>query len=161
MAVDYGMAIGFTASDLISALLIVQFVGFPAAIAVYKISERIGARRGVLACLCLYGVITLFAVFMTQSWHFYVLAGAIGLVQGGVQALSRSIYAKMIPAAEAGEFFGFFNLLTKFSAILGPFLVGTVSLMTGEPRWSILVILLMFLSGGLLLLRVPTEYRVE
>lgn len=161
MAVDYGMALGFSSADLIGALLIVQFVGFPSALLVLKISRHIGAQRGILCCLLVYALITVMATQMTAAWHFYVMAGGIGLVQGGVQALSRSIYARMIPPHEAGEFFGFFNLLTKFSAIMGPFLVGLTSLVTGEPRWSLLVILLMFLVGAVLLFRVNANYQVQ
>ncbi len=161
MSVDYGMALGFQPADLISALLIVQFIGFPSALGTMKLAERLGSKRTVLICLMVYGVITLLASMMTEVWHFYAMAAGIGLVQGGVQALSRSIYARMIPPEEAGEYFGFFNLLTKFSAVLGPFLVGSVSLLTKEPRWSILVILIMFILGAWMLTRVNTEYRVR
>ena len=160
MAVDYGMAIGFSPQHLIGALLLVQFIGFPAAIGFGFVAQRLGARRGIFICLWVYGLITVLAFLMKESWHFYALAAAIGLVQGGVQALSRSIFARMIPPKEAGEFFGFFNLLGKFSAIIGPLLVGGVSLWTGEPRWSILVLLVLFISGGWLLSRVDSNYRV-
>ncbi len=160
MAVDYGMAIGFKPSDLITALLLVQFVGFPSAIAFGRVAEKVGARQAVFICLWIYALITLFAFFMQESWHFYLLAALVGLVQGGVQALSRSIYGRMIPAQEAGEFFGIFNLMGKFSAIAGPLLVGWVSVTTGEPRWSILVILAFILGGGLLLRRVDPNYKV-
>ncbi len=160
MAVDYGMAIGFSPKDLIAALLLVQFIGFPSAIGFGFVAQRLGARKGIFICLWVYGLITVFAFLMKESWHFYVLASAIGLVQGGVQALSRSIFARMIPAQEAGEYFGFFNLLGKFSAIIGPLLVGAVSLATGEPRWSILILLCLFVSGGWLLAKVDSNYRV-
>lgn len=160
MAVDYGMALGFKPQHLIGALLLVQFIGFPAAIGFGFLANKWGARRGIFICLWVYGFITVLAFLMKESWHFYALASVIGLVQGGVQALSRSIFARMIPPHEAGEFFGFFNLLGKFSAIVGPLLVGTVSLLTGEPRWSILVLLLLFVSGGWLLKRVDGDYRV-
>lgn len=160
MAVDYGMALGLTPQHLIGALLVVQFVGFPAAVGFGFFAQKWGARRGVFVCLWIYAAITGLAFQMSADWHFYVLAGLIGLAQGGVQALSRSMYARMIPANEAGEFFGFFNLLGKFSAILGPLLMGMIALWTQEPRWSILVLLLMFVGGGLTLRLVDPNYRV-
>jgi MFS transporter, UMF1 family len=160
MAVDYGMAIGLEPKHLIGALLLVQFVGFPAAVAFGYLAEKWGARMGVFICLWVYGAITVLAFLMRESWHFYALAAAIGLVQGGVQALSRSIFARMIPPEESGEYFGFFNLLGKFSAVLGPVAMGVISYWTGEPRWSILVLLAMFLGGGLLLRRVDPKYKV-
>jgi UMF1 family MFS transporter len=151
MAVDYGMALGFDSRDLIAALLITQFVGFPAAIAFGRLGERIGARRGILLGLAVYVGITLWAYRLEAEWEFYGIAVAIGLVQGGVQSLSRSFFARLIPAGQAGEFFGFYNLLGKFAAVLGPALMGWVALATGDTRSSVLSLLVLFLLGAFLL----------
>lgn len=151
MAVDYGMALGFKSQDLIGALIIVQFVAFPFAILFGWIGERFGAKKGIYICLAVYIANTLLALQMTSVSEFYVLAAFIGTVQGGVQALSRSLYASLIPAEKAGEYFGFFNMLGKFSAVIGPFLVGWVSVTTNNPRSSIGVILAFFVIGAFLL----------
>lgn len=157
MAVDYGLALGFDASDLITALLIVQFVGFPAALAFGWLGQRIGPKPGILIGLGMYALITIWAFFMNQVWEFYGMAIAIGLVQGGVQALSRSLYARLIPRQASAEFFGFYNLLGKFAAVLGPLLVGWIAVLSGSNRVSILVLLVMFAAGALLLTRVNIQ----
>jgi len=157
MAVDYGLALGFDSRDLITALLIVQFVGFPAALAFGFLGQRIGPKRGILIGLGMYGLITVWAFFMDQTWEFYGMAIAIGLVQGGVQALSRSLYARLIPRRASAEFFGFYNLLGKFAAVLGPVLVGWVAVLTGSNRASILILLVLFAAGAILLTRVKVE----
>lgn len=154
MAVDYGLALGLESSDLILALLVTQFVGFPAALVFGRLGERIGAKRGILVGLCVYLGITLYAAFLTTATGFFVMAGVVGLVQGGVQALSRSAYSLLVPPEHAGEFFGFYNMLGKFAAIVGPLLVGAASALTGSPRWSILTLIPLFLVGGALLTRV-------
>jgi UMF1 family MFS transporter len=155
MAVDYGLSLGLAASSLITALLITQFVGFPAAIAVGKLAGRLGAKRTILLCLCVYVAVTTYGYGMQTEREFYVLACAIGLVQGGVQALSRSMWSRMVPKAHAAELFGVYNMLGKFAAILGPLLMGVVSLLTGSTRIAILSIAVLFVAGGLLLSRVP------
>lgn len=154
MAVDYGLALGFPSSSLITALLMVQFIGFPAALAFGYIGERIGAKRGISIGITVYLLVTLWAAQMSSLWEFYAMAAIIGLVQGGVQALSRSLYARLIPAAKSGEFFGFFNMLGKFAAILGPLLVGTTALLTESPRGGILSLVVLFLLGLWLLRKV-------
>ncbi|NOZ11518.1 MAG: MFS transporter [Gammaproteobacteria bacterium] len=151
MAVDYGLAIGLASSDLVLAIMITQFVGFPAALVFGRVGERLGPRTGIYIGLAVYIFITVWAYFIKEAAEFYVLAVLIGLVQGGVQALSRSLYSTLIPADKAAEFFGFYNMLGKFAAVLGPLLVGGVSLLTGNPRYSILSILLLFGGGALLL----------
>ncbi len=155
MAVDYGAAIGLETNHLIGALLITQFVGFPAALAYGYLGARIGTRRGIYGGLFVYAGVTVWASVMHAAWEFYVLAIVIGLVQGGVQALSRSYFSLLIPKERAAEFFGFYNMLGKFAAILGPPLMGLVGLLTGKPRLSILSLLALFVIGGLILTRVP------
>ncbi|HKU37583.1 MAG TPA: MFS transporter [Polyangiales bacterium] len=159
MAVDYGLSLGLPSNSLIVALLITQFVGFPAAIVYARLASRIGTRNGILLGLAVYVGVTIFGYFMTSATEFYVLAVVIGLVQGGVQALSRSYFSRLIPPEEAGEFFGFYNMLGKFAAVIGPALMGVVGLLTGSPRLGILSLLLLLGAGGWLLLRVPEPPR--
>jgi len=154
MALDYGMALGFDTSVLISALLITQFVAFPAAVLFGRIGERYGARSGILIGIAIYAVLCVWSMFMREAHDFYWLAGVSGLVMGGVQSLSRSLFATLIPHGQAGEFFGFYNMMGKFAAILGPLLMGLVSLVTGSNRLSVLAVLLLFVAGGAILLRV-------
>jgi UMF1 family MFS transporter len=154
MAVDYGLALGFEASGLMLALLITQFVGFPAALLFGYLGERRGPRQGIMIAIFVYLLVIAWAYQMDSAWEFYLLAGAIGLVQGGIQSLSRSIYSTMIPRDQAGEFFGFYNMLGKFAAVIGPFLMGWVSVATGEPRYSIVAISILFIAGAIILARV-------
>jgi UMF1 family MFS transporter len=154
MAVDYGLSLGLPSQSLIIALLITQFVGFPAAIMFAKLAARVGTKRSILLGIAVYLGVTVFGYFMKTATEFYVLAAVIGLVQGGVQALSRSFFSRLIPEAEAGEFFGFYNMLGKFAAVIGPALMGVVGLLTRSTRLSILSLGVLFLAGGFLLLRV-------
>jgi UMF1 family MFS transporter len=154
MAVDYGLSQGLSMQDLILAILVTNFVGFPAALAFGRIGLRIGAKNGLVIALLIYIVVTFSAAFITTEFEFFVLAVSIGLVQGGVQSLSRSFYARMIPQQQSSEYFGFFNMIGKFSAVLGPMLTGVVALIFGSQRIGILSILILFLAGLFLLLKV-------
>ncbi len=151
MAVDYGLSLGFDTQNLITALLITQFVGFPAAILFGIIGEKFSPVKGIAIALAAYALITLWGYKMQNVGEFYVMAICVGLVQGGVQSLSRSHFSKMIPVGKEAEYFGFFNMIGKASAIAGPFLVGYVSVKTQNPRLSILVILIFFVIGAYLL----------
>jgi UMF1 family MFS transporter len=159
MAVDYGLSQGLSATDVTGAILLTNFLGFPAAIAFGALGRRIGPRRGIYVALVVYLAATVLAVFLTTVPQFYGLAAAIGLVQGGVQSLSRSLYARLIPPGRSGEYFGFYNMLGKFSSILGPVLAGSVALAAGSQRVGILSIVVLFTLGFLLLtrVRVPGE----
>jgi UMF1 family MFS transporter len=159
MAADYGLAIGLEAADLMTALLVTQFVGFPAALVFGAIGQRIGPKRGVLIGILAYLVIVLWAYRMETATEFYVLAVAVGLVQGGVQALSRSLFVRLVPRDRSGEFFGFYNMMGKFAVILGPVLVGLVAVITGDNRLSILAVAVLFVAGGLILTRVNPDAR--
>ena len=161
MAVDYGMSLGFDSDSLIVALLITQFVGFPSALAFGWIGGRIGTKKAILIGLSVYAVVTVWATFMNSIIEFYGLAVVIGLVQGGVQSLSRSLYSRIIPPDQAAEFFGFYNMLGKFAAIIGPLLMGGLSILTGSPRISILSIIVLFVSGGILLCFVDEKKGVH
>ncbi len=154
MAVAYGRALGFEQNDLIVALLITQFVGFPAAIAMGALGERIGARPGILLGLGVYILIAVWGAFIQAPWEFYCIAALVGLAQGGVQALSRSLYARLIPPERAAEFFGFYNLLGKFAALIGPPAFGFLGVWLGDVRYSMLALIVLFTAGGLILWRV-------
>lgn len=151
MAVDYGLALGFPTSSLIVVLLVVQFVGFPAAILFGWLGNRYSTLGGIFIGLAVYAGVTVYAVYMDNVKEFYYMAVAIGLVQGAVQSLSRSYFGSLIPKDRAGEFFGFYNMMGKFASVLGPALMGVTALMVGN-RDSILSLVLLFAAGGGLLL---------
>jgi len=130
-------------------------VAFPAALAFGWVGTKLGAKRGILVGIAWYMLLTVLAARMTQAHEFYWLAAGVGLAQGGVQALSRSLYASLIPQEQAGEFFGFYNMLGKSAAILGPLLVVGVGTLTGSPRLGLLAVLVLFAVGGFLLWKVP------
>ncbi|MGI9301800.1 MAG: MFS transporter, partial [Gammaproteobacteria bacterium] len=134
-----------------------QFVGFPAALAFGKLGAVIGAKRGIFIAIGVYGLATCWGAFMDAVWEFYALAVTIGLVQGGIQALSRALYARLIPPHHAAQFFGFYNMMGKFAAVIGPAMVGGVGVLTGNPRVGLLSILLLFAAGAVLLLRVDVQ----
>lgn len=147
MAVDYGLSIGIDSNSLIIALLIVQFIGFPATLVFGRIGVRYGAKFGLWIALSAYVVATFAAGFMQTAMHFYALAVVLGLVQGGVQSLSRSLFSQLIPKNRSGEYFGFMNMLGKSAAVIGPLLVGVVGVLTGSARIGIVSILLLFVVG--------------
>jgi UMF1 family MFS transporter len=151
MAVDYGLSLGFDQSHLVKALLLTQFVAFPAALAFGWLGGKIGARNGIFIALAVYLAATCYAYFLDEARDFYVLAFVVGLVQGGIQSLSRSYYGRLVPPDKSSEFFGFYNMMGKASAIIGPALVGVTAALTGDSRLSILSIVLLFIAGGSLL----------
>jgi len=157
MAVDYGMSLNFPNESLIIALLIVQFIAFPAALIYGWLAEKIGAKAGIMIGIIGYSIITFLGYFMTKVVHFYFLAVLIGLFQGGIQALSRSLYTRIIPPSKSAEFFGFYNMFGKFAAIIGPALVGTVTILYGNARVGILSILSLFILGAYFLSKVDVE----
>ncbi|MDQ6981937.1 MAG: MFS transporter, partial [Mariprofundus sp.] len=151
MAVDYGLSLGFASDVLISALLMTQFIAFPAALAAGWLGGRFGAKRVIIASIIVYAVACIWSSTMQHANDFYWLAAAIGLVMGGIQALSRSMYARIIPKGQAAEFFGFFNMLGKFATVFGPLLMGVASYLSGSARFSILVIVALFAAGAIVL----------
>ena len=176
MAVDYGLSLGFESNDLIVALLIVQFVGFPAALAFGKLGERWSVRKSIYLAIFIYMAVTVWGTMMTQKTEFYILAVVIGLVQGGIQALSRSYYSRLIPKNQAAEYYGFYNMLGKLAVILGPALMGLVGLIVKRvlmpvsptpaqviavghlaSRWGIASLLILFVSGAILFYFVDEE----
>ncbi len=176
MAVDYGLSLGFEHTDLIVALLIVQFVGFPATLLYTKIGQVWTVRKAIFMAIGIYILITIWGAQMSQPFEFYVLAILIGCVQGGIQALSRSYFSRLIPKSQSGEFYGFYNMIGKFAVIIGPVLMGAVGLLVKNllvtdmstpqeisqisqisSRWSIASVSLLFLLGGLMFYFVDEE----
>jgi len=155
MATDFGSKLGFSTATLIQALLLVQFIAFPFALLFGRLGDRIGTKRAIYLGLAVFVGVTIYAYFMRSEWQFYVLAAVFGTVQGGVQALSRSYFASVIPRERAGEYFGFYNMLAKFAAVLGPLVMGVVAITTGNQRLSILALTVFFVLGAWLLSRVP------
>ena len=166
MAVDYGTTLKdaegarlIADDELITALLITQFVGFPSALFFGWLGGRIGARTGILIGIAAYVAITTYAYFLSSATEFLALAVAVGLVQGGVQSLSRSLFGRLVPEGKSAEFFGFFNMLGKFATFFGPMLMAVVTYFTHDTRAAILSLLALFIVGGGLLLRVPVPDR--
>jgi UMF1 family MFS transporter len=151
MAVDYGLALGFPAKSLISGILMIQFIGFPTTLLFGALGDRVSPLVGIFVGIGVYCAVTFYAVVMTNVSEFYIMAAAIGCVQGATQAMSRSYYGRLIPADRAGEFFGFYNMMGKFAAVLGPFLMGTTALLTGNARMAILSVALLFAGGAVML----------
>ena len=156
MATDFGLSIGLEGSAIIKAFLVVQFVAFPAAIAFGRLGERIGPKRGIMLGVIVYAGVCIFATRLSNATEFFALAVVIGLVQGGVQSLSRSYFARLIPAEKGGEYFGFYNMVGKFSAIVGPPLMSVVGMFAGS-RLSILSLLVLFAGGMWFLAKVREE----
>ena len=151
MAVDYGLSLGLPSESLIIALLITQFVGFPAALAFGAAANRLGPKPVLHFGVAVYVGVTVYAYFLSSALEFYILAAVVGLVQGGVQAISRSLYARFVPPGQSGEFFGFFNMLGRFAAIIGPSLVAMTGLLTGSSRLGILSVAAVLIIGMALL----------
>lgn len=156
MAVNYGLSAGLAPNDLLRALLLTQFVGFPAAVLFGRLGERVGARAGVLVGLAVYAGITVWALWLDSALEFYLMAATLGLVQGGVQSLSRALFGRMVPEGKSAEYYGFYNMVGKFGTVLGPALMGALALAADSTRLSILALLVLFVAGGALLVRVRT-----
>ena len=154
MATAYGTELGIPQGALIASILVVQFVGIPCTFAWGAIAERIGAKPAVFIGLAVYTVISMVGYFMTTATDFLILAALVGLVQGGTQALSRSLFSSMVPTHKSGEFFGFFSVFEKFAGIFGPALFSIVIALTGTSRGAIISVIAFFIAGALVLARV-------
>ena len=157
MATIYGRDIGIGTTDLITALLITQFVGIPFAFLFGWLAKKIKAKRALYIALWTYVVIVILGYFMESALHFYILAITVGFVQGGAQALSRSIFGSMVPENRYAEFYGFYGISAKFSAILGPFVFALVGQLTGSSRMGIISLIFFFIVGIFILSRVDIE----
>lgn len=158
MATVFGRAeLGLGMSDLIGALLLTQFIGVPGSLLYGKLAEAFGAKKSLLYGIAGYIAIVVYAFRMTESWQFWILAGAVGLLQGGIQAISRSFYSRLIPGEQSSEYFGFFSISSRFASIFGPLMFALTGDITGSTRNSILAISLFFIAGGAVLLSVKEE----
>ena len=164
MATAYGVDIGLGPPLLILAILMIQVVAFPFALLYGRLAEKYSSRNMLLAGIGVYMIITLTAFFLpsfdshrTKVIVFWILAFLVATSMGGIQALSRSYFGKLIPPRNSAEFFGFYNIFGKFAAIVGPFLMGMVGRMTGETRYGVLSLLILFIVGGILLLKVENQ----
>lgn len=154
MATVFGEELGLPRSDLITAILIVQFVGIPFAFLFGTLASKLGNKGSIVLGLVVYTAICIYAYSIHTVTEFYVLAGMVAMVQGGTQALSRSLFASMVPKHKSGEFFGFYSVFEKFGGILGPAVFGIAVSSTGSSRSAILWVISFFVVGGALLMRV-------
>lgn len=157
MATSYGSDIGLSATSMIQALLLTQFIGFPATLVFGYYADRFGYKYSLSFAIIVYIFVVLFSSQMDTALEFYIVASVIGLVQGGVQAISRSFFSTLIPENKAAEFFGFYNFIGKSSVFLGPFMVSGIALITGSPSYGILSLLILFIPGLILLWLVPEK----
>ena len=156
MAANFGINLGFGQTAIMGALVLVQFVAFFATLLYIKFSDKVGIKNGIYTAIFAYVFIVFGAFFVTEAWHFYILAVLIGCFQGGIQSLSRSLYSRIIPENKAAEFYGFYNMLGKFAAVFGPILMGTVTLLLSgivddeilAARFGLMSIMILFLLGG-------------
>jgi UMF1 family MFS transporter len=157
MATTYGAEIGLDENAMIAALLVTQFIGIPFAFLFGAMADRIGAKRAVFIGLGVYAVITVLGYYMRSSWQFFALAVLVGMVQGGTQALSRSLFASMIPRQKSSEFFAFFGVFERYAGILGPAIFAWVVQRSGTSRNAILSVIVFFIVGAVILAFVDVE----
>lgn len=161
MAVAYGTDLGFDSSKLIIALIFTQFIGFPATFAYGYLAEKFGLFNMLVVGILIYILICIYSLFITSATDFFILAGLVGLVQGGVQSLSRTIFSRLIPQDKATEFFGFYNLIGKSAVVVGPALVGWMAYLFDNPKAGIISLLLLFIPGIIILFYVPKTSLVR
>lgn len=161
MATIYGAEIGIDETALIGALLMTQFVGIPFTFAFGRLAGYLGTKNSILLGLAVYTGIAIGAYFMESALHFWILAFMVGTVQGGTQALSRSLFGSMLPKDKTCEFFGFYGMSSKFAGIVGPLAFALVSQITGTSRLAIVMLVVFFIGGAVLLIRVNEKKGVE
>ncbi len=161
MATAYGTELGFSQSTMIGTLLMVQFLAAPFAFFFGWLSRKIGTKQAIYISLSVYALISIAGYFLYHEWQFWVLGAAVATVQGGSQALSRSLIGKMMPKSKSAEFYGFFSVSEKFATILGPLLFGVVSTIMGHSRLSIVSLIIFFTLGIILLTRVNVERGIK
>ena len=161
MATIYGADLGLGMSTLIGALLMTLIVGVPFSFLFGRLSQKIGAKKCIYIGLFVYMLISIGGFFITKPIHFWILAFMVGTVQGGTQALSRSLFASMIPKARTAEFFGFYGMSNRIGGFFGPFVFALVAQLTGNTRFGIIAIIIFFIAGAFLLTRVNVEEGVR
>ncbi len=150
MATAYGTALGLDTTGLLLALLVTQIVAFPSALIFGRLSAKYPSTTLIPVCIAAYAGIALFAFFLTQQWQFWVLAFVVGMFQGGVQALSRSHFAKIIPPEKSGEYFGLFDICGKGASFLGTMIVSVGSQLTGSANVGVGSLIVLFIVGFVL-----------
>ena len=154
LAAAYGDEIGIHHNDMLIALILTQLIGFPSSIGFGRMAHHIGAKRSILVGLAVYALISVAGFLIRTAWQFYALAIVVGLVQGGTQALSRSLFTTMVPKTRSSEFFGFFSTGEKMAGIIGPAIFGMIGQLTGSSRWGIISVVVLFVTGAFILGRV-------
>ncbi len=157
MATSYGADLGISTTNLLIILLATQFVAFPFAILYGWLAGKFRGKTMLYVGIFVYTLICIYAYFLDSTLDFWILAMLVGTSQGGLQALSRSYFGKLVPKENANEFFGFYNIFGKFAAIMGPFLVGLVTQLTGRTNNGVFSIILLFIIGGIILMKVPQQ----
>ena len=156
MAADFAITLGFDQTAIMGALVLIQFIAFFATLIYIKIASKIGLKNGIYAGIVAYMLILCGGYFVTEIWHFYLVAILIGCFQGGIQSLSRSLYSRIIPEKKSAEYYGFYNMLGKFAAVVGPLLMGTVTLLLNDiigdeqqaARFGLLSVGILFILGA-------------
>ena len=155
MATSYGTDLGISMTALLVILLLTQFVAFPFTIIYGKLSEKYGDKKMIFVGIVTYALICCYGYFIKSAVDFWILAMLVGSAQGGIQAISRSYFAKLVPKEKSAEYFGFYSIFGKFAAVLGPFLVGIVTQMTGKTNNGIISLIILFIIGGAVMIKVP------
>ncbi|MBN4056663.1 MFS transporter, partial [bacterium AH-315-K05] len=159
MAAVFGADVGVDSMDLLLILLMTQFVAFPFALLYGKLATKYSGKTMLLVAVSIYIFICIYAYQIDSTLDFWILAMMVASSQGGIQALSRSYFGKLIPKNRSSEFFGIYNIFGRFSSILGPTLVGVISQVTGNTRYGVFSVIIFFLIGGFLLLKVPNNVK--
>ncbi|MGL5087743.1 MAG: MFS transporter, partial [Clostridium sp.] len=157
MATSYGTDLGISMTSLLLILLITQLVAFPFTILYGRLAEKVGSKKMLYVGIITYTLICIYGYFIKTTLDFWILAMSVGSAQGGIQAISRSYFAKLVPKEKSTEFFGFYNIFGKFAAIMGPFLVGLVTQLTGKSNNGIISLVILFIIGGVVLSRVKEK----
>ncbi len=161
MAVAFGTDLGFGTMILIGTLLMVQFVAAPFSIWFGKLSKKIGVKQSISLSLIVYAVIAVVGFFMSKEWHFLLLGFGVAMVQGGSQALSRSLVGQLMPKSKTAEFYGFFSVSEKFNTVVGPFIMALITQLTGDGRYGIISLVVFFVAGILMLRSVDIQRGVK
>ena len=161
MAVAFGTDLGFGTMILIGTLLMVQFVAAPFSILFGKLSKKLGIKKSITLSLLIYTVVAIIGYFMTKEWHFLLLGFGVAMVQGGSQALSRSLIGQLMPKSKSAEFYGFFSVSEKFNTVIGPFIMALVTDLTGDSRWGIVSLVIFFVVGIIMLRGVNIERGIK
>ncbi|MDA9023751.1 MFS transporter [Gammaproteobacteria bacterium] len=159
MAADFALNLGLPSSDIIVALILVQFVAFPTTLLWSKVASNIGDKNTLLITILLYLIVVGYSAFLSSAMEFYILAAMVGAIQGGIQSISRSYYATLIPQQEAGEYFGFYNMFGRAGAFMGPAMVAIFVTMTNDTKSGLIPIAALFIMGGIILLKVKSPHE--